>query len=86
MSTSDPNDFTAVPDSELRPWAECPELDEQITESRKRLGTTLQAMNPQGGFEGASELDNMPDPLREFEEMIANDRDWIGFLGLGLEK
>ena len=79
MATSDPNDFTAVPDEILRPWAQAPELDEQVNQSRIKLGGILQSINPQGGFEGASEIDHVPDVLKEFEELVANDHDWIGY-------
>mgnify|MGYP004274094391 CR=1 FL=1 len=67
MATADPNDFTAVPDEVLRPWAQAPELDEQVNQSRIKLGGILQSINPQGGYEGASEIDHVPDVLREFD-------------------
>jgi hypothetical protein len=78
MATSDPNDFSMLTDEELRPWAAAPEVDAQIEAQHLKLLTTMQNMNPTGGYEGASELDHMPDHLKEFEQMIRDDPEWIG--------
>jgi hypothetical protein len=78
MATADPNDFTAVPDEEMRPWVKDPKMDAKVNEAKNDLMTTLQAMNPTGGYEGASELDRPPQALLDFERMIAEEGDWIG--------
>jgi len=78
MATADPNDFSMLTEEELRPWAVAPEVDALIEKEQRKLLTTMQSMNPTGGYEGASEIDTAPDVLIEFEKMVREDPEWIG--------
>jgi len=80
-ATADPNDFSGVPDSKMRPWIETKEIDKKIEVVKDILLETMQMKSPQGGYAGASELDRKPDALIEFEKLVADDADWIGFDG-----
>ena len=66
------HDISLVPDSEMRPWAECKETDAQVEVELSRVNEILNFTSPMknAGFAGYSELDEESQEFKDFKDMV----------------
>ena len=75
-----PFDISLVPDKELRPWADCKELDDMVDKELENVNDILSMTSPikNAGFQGMSELDMKAQEFIAFQNLVEQPG-WMGF-------
>lgn len=73
------NDVSRIPDSEMRPWADCKELDEAVERELGKVNDCLNLTSPSrnAGYPGSSDIDAQPPELIDFNNYVEQPG-WMG--------